>query len=59
MDIESAEAKVITALKKEDFKNKIFIIEIGNKINAKKIFYFLKKNKNFLVKKIILKNKNT
>ena len=46
MDIESAEAKVITALKKEeDFKNKIFIIEIGNKINAKKIFYFLKKKK--------------
>ncbi len=52
MDIESAEAKVITALKKEDFKNKIFIIEIGNKINAKKIFYFLKKKKiNFFSQK--------
>lgn len=52
MDIESTEAKVITALKKEDFKNKIFIIEIGNKINAKKIFYFLKKKKiNFFSQK--------
>lgn len=52
MDIESAEARVLIALKKLDFKKKIFIIEIGNKNNAKKIFYFLKKKKiNFFSQK--------
>ena len=44
MDIESAEAKVICSLKKEDFLMKDFIIEVGNKKNSKKIFDFLRKN---------------
>lgn len=45
LDVESAEAKVLTSLNKKFFVNRDFIVEIGNRKNAKKIFNFLKKNK--------------
>jgi FkbM family methyltransferase len=44
MDIESAEATVLTSLKKSLFFNTDIIVEVGNKSNANKIYKFLKKN---------------
>jgi FkbM family methyltransferase len=45
IDIESAEAKVITSLKKDNFLKTDIILEIANKRNAIKIYNFLTKKK--------------
>lgn len=43
MDIESAEATVLTSLEKSLFFNTDIIVEVSNKSNANKIYKFLKK----------------
>ena len=59
MDIESAEATVLTSLKKSLFFNTDIIVEVGNKSNANKIYKFLKKNnlKSFSQKKNFMRVK--
>jgi hypothetical protein len=56
MGIESAEASVLTSLKKSLFFNTDIIVEVGNKSNANKIYKFLKKNnlKSFSQKKFFM-----
>jgi FkbM family methyltransferase len=59
MDIESAEATVLTSLNESLFFNTDIIVEVGNKSNANKIYKFLKKNnlKSFSQKKNFLRVK--
>jgi FkbM family methyltransferase len=44
MDVEGLEAKLLQELQSADFEDKLFLIEVGSKESAEKIFNFVNKN---------------